>query len=293
MNCVAILVTYNPNIERLSNLLNSLFVQADFICIVDNNSNNLSDISDLAYMHKYVKIINNSNNVGIAGAQNLGIEFVSKLKPSFVIFFDQDSQISDNFICHLINKYQQLESENLNPGLVSPIMYNDIYEYYYPIFNLDKSGVLNRKIPDINAAFIESNIVASSGSLISFKTLKHVGGMCEELFIDFVDTEFSLRLSSYGYNSYLVTDLVMNHTIGESFIKFIKYKISVHKPFRRYYVTRNCLILRKYPHIHKKYFLHMFFRTLVINMIIIACCRNKMEYIKYIIKGYRDGFSFK
>jgi rhamnosyltransferase len=81
--------------------------------------------------------------------------------------------------------------------------------------------------------------LVSSGLLIPMAVLDRVGGMREELFIDYVDIEWGLRAGAAGYRSFGVCGAFMNHQLGETPISFMGKPRPVHTPLRHYYAVRN------------------------------------------------------
>jgi rhamnosyltransferase len=91
----AIIVTYNPKIDRFKDVINSIVNQVDFIIIVDNGSKNINDIKEICSIKSNIEIIENDINYGIGKALNIGIE---KLKNNYdwILTLDQDSVILVN-----------------------------------------------------------------------------------------------------------------------------------------------------------------------------------------------------
>jgi rhamnosyltransferase len=99
---------------------------------------------------------------------------------------------------------------------------------------------------------ITTDLLISSGSLISIEALDAIGEMDEVLFIDQVDTEWVLRARAKGYAVWGHCEAAMTHTLGEQRrrVWFGRWReIPLHKPFRYYYMFRNSLLLqrRSYP----------------------------------------------
>jgi rhamnosyltransferase len=77
----------------------------------------------------------------------------------------------------------------------------------------------------------------------------------EELFIDYVDHEFALRMRQAGYILLEATAIFLEHRIGATTrhtILGMPVKVTNHPPQRRYYMTRNRLLLywhygRRFP----------------------------------------------
>src|SRR5215831_10464572 len=94
----AVIVTYRPGatiLDRLSNVL----PQVQGLIVVDNGSNDdevgqLRAASSALTFH----LIENGENLGIADALNQGVRWAKSQGYPWVILFDQDSEITDNFI---------------------------------------------------------------------------------------------------------------------------------------------------------------------------------------------------
>jgi len=107
----AIIVTYNPEIDRFKDVINSIVNQVDFIIIVDNGSKNINDIKEICSIKSNIEIIENDINYGIGKALNIGIE---KLKNNYdwILTLDQDSIILVNII-DIINDITKIYDKNM------------------------------------------------------------------------------------------------------------------------------------------------------------------------------------
>ena len=81
-----IVVTYNPDISVLSNVLTELDAYND-IYISDNGSNNFEDIYKVSLQYRNVFLINNRENVGIGVAQNVALDQILKQEKYRFTFF--------------------------------------------------------------------------------------------------------------------------------------------------------------------------------------------------------------
>ena len=86
-NCLAGIVTYNPEIERLEESLNRIDPQVDNVVIIDNGSNNISVIYDLLKKFPDVLIEANGENKGIACALNQIGDKAEELGKEFFMSF--------------------------------------------------------------------------------------------------------------------------------------------------------------------------------------------------------------
>ncbi|MBF4438429.1 glycosyltransferase family 2 protein, partial [Vibrio anguillarum] len=86
---------------------------------------------------------------------------------------------------------------------------------------------------------IEASCIISSGMAVRKNILDSVGVMDDSLFIDYVDTEWSLRARYLGNLILVDPQLVMGHEIGTDNLKLFKWRVPVHSASRRYYRIRN------------------------------------------------------
>lgn len=287
MNIFAIIVTFNPSLENVENLVEKLFRQGVTPCVVDNFSTNddsigLRDIGN-------AKIIFLDNNVGIAKAQNKGIEYAIKNGADYILFFDQDSYINDSYVQDLCLDYKCLIENGENVGIIGPRFIDSRYNFYYKTISVSKCGF--RKKHDVSEISepLRSTLLISSGSLIAVETLKLVGLMRDYYFIDYVDTEWCLRAEHMSYKNYVSAKAIMYHTIGDNVLNFKFFNVPVHSAFRRYFRVRNAFFLMNEPHVPFFLAFREIFYNLIHQIILIFFEKNKLEYIKSYFMGIRDG----
>src|SRR5690606_10075289 len=114
-----------------------------------------------------------------------------------------------------------------------------------------KNYRVRRQTCSADTAVVEVDYVIASGCLIPFDVIETVGGMQEELFIDYVDIEWGLRAQHQGLQSLGVCAAVMQHQLGEKPIRFRGRLIPVHSPLRHYYHFRNAVWLYRQSWLRK------------------------------------------
>ena len=241
----AVLVTFNPDLNRLESLLKALMPQVLSVILVDNASSNdmrrwTSSLFPVSNLH----LIVNEANLGIATAHNLGMEAARNIGAGYFILFDQDSSPPGNLVAALFGIHRDLERKGMKVGVVGP-NYTDERNPDRPAFFQLKGF---RMVPVI--CHDEDNVVAadfliSSGALFSMSTLSLVGGMEESLFIDHVDHEWCFRAKSLGYQSFGACKVHMSHALGEEPIRFLGRKILNHGALRHFYIFRNTIWMLK------------------------------------------------
>lgn len=285
-NVGAIIVSYNPESSRLLALCEKLSKQVDVVILVDNGSKNFLDKNLITSDN--IIVISLVENLGIATAQNIGINKIVELGLQYVIFFDQDSIVSDGLVNTLKNNFIA-SSMHEKVAVVGPIFFDYRFLFYYPHIILNKIGIRKRVILKPGDPITEVSFIISSGMFTSVGVLNDVGFMKDELFIDYVDTEWCFRSLSKGYKIFAIPDACMEHAIGDNNIKFLCWKLPVHSPFRRYYRMRNMFYLFKLPYVPLVLKLREFITNNIHQLIITIKSDNKKAYLDSWFKSLVDG----
>jgi rhamnosyltransferase len=282
---VSVIVTFNPEENRLNELITSLRDSQVTVVIVDNNSKN--DFF-LASEKDYLKY-RFDENLGIAYAQNFGVKKAVELGANHILFFDQDSHISDHFVEDLISDYKKITLEYKKVAAIGPRFIDENKGFYFPALRFNKRGLIDKiSVENIHGP-VEVSFLISSGTLISVESLNNIGLMKEEFFIDFVDTEWCFRALSKGYKIYMSEKAIMKHSIGDETLKIFNFNIPVHSGFRRYYRIRNLFFMWKMPYIPKILVLKLMVTNSVIQVLLFLLKNKKMDYIKFYLKALKDG----
>lgn len=282
---LAVIVTFNPSIGRLSELINSLVSQNVNVLVVDNNSSNKDSLDDIS---SKVEVNLLTQNFGIAFAQNVGIEKAIKEAYEFILFFDQDSNVDADFVHLMHETYSTLNRSDV--CCISPRFYNDRYGFYYDSLIINKFGFRKRvNLGDITSPY-EVSLVISSGSFVPVSAIKKIGGMKASFFIDAVDTEWCFRAINLGYKIFVSDKAIMKHTIGDEVIDLKFKKVSVHSPFRRYYIIRNNFYLLKLKYVPKIFSLRDICMALAVQVLFIISLPNRRkDNVKALLNAVKDG----
>jgi rhamnosyltransferase len=243
----AVVVTYHPDRERLSALLEALTLQATAIVVVDNGS----EPEAVAWLEKeevtgriHLRLLD--ENRGVAAAQNVGIEVARELQSDYVVLFDHDSLPASEMIPRLIEAAEKKKAEGWRVASVGP-RYVDQRQNNPPPFIRVVGLRLERRTCASPDSVVEADYLISSGCLIPMETIRAVGSMREDLFIDYIDIEWGLRAKAHGYQSFGVCGAEMSHSLGEDPIPFLGKKFPNHSPERHYYHFRNASRLYREP----------------------------------------------
>ncbi|MDP8219669.1 MAG: glycosyltransferase family 2 protein [Candidatus Theseobacter exili] len=269
---IAIIVTYNADIERLKNNLSAIIEQVDDVLIIDNGSTNIKDIQKLTKLFDFM-ITANKQNRGIAIALNQGLECATLHGFEYALTLDQDSISAKGMVEELKKGF--LKNDNI--AIVGP-----------EIQDLNKDERIQS-----SDEFVYVSSLITSGSLCNVAKLKAVGGFDDRLFIDCVDFEICWRLRLNGYLIVKNKNVVLNHTIGKRtknrFIYRNVYALN-HNATRVYYMARNRIyILKKYRGLQGVKFPKELFGLFKRCGGIVLYESDKYNKIISTIKGIRDG----
>lgn len=295
----AIIVTYNPDFEVLSQLIAKICPQVGICLIVDNTPHEkTANLIKTTYQDVNIKYQWMKDNVGLSTAHNYGIKWAENLNKEYVVIFDQDSIPGKSMISEQMHVLNDLTSKGIKVSSVGPLIIHKKLNRYMPIARIDRYRV--RRIVDvenlsISKIYEEVSFPASSGSLIPISNIQHIGYMDESLFIDHIDTEWHLRATKKGYNPYAALHSTMQHSLGENSYRIWLGKwryLSKHKPFRYYYMFRNSILLYKRDYIYFRWLLFDIRRSI---QAIIMCFLIKPRYqnLKMITYGIIDGIHGK
>lgn len=288
-----IIVTYNPSINALKKQINRLLEQVQLIIIIDNGSNNSTElIKELTGIESQNKItvFENRENKGLGYAQNKGIEIAIKEKATHILLLDDDSLIEENFVSNLLSDYEALLKPGIKVGAIGPTYYNEETGEQYPITKY-VGPFIDRKLPKEEP--VEASFLIASGCLIPTSVIQAVGLMNEDFFIDYIDVEWSFRAISKGYKLFATPRAQMNHVIGEKRVSVFGRKISLHSPLRKYYLFRNSIFMIKCPYISNGYKIREIIFNLLRLIVYLMLSNEKKSYIRYTYHAYLDGFRNK
>ena len=247
---VAVIVTYQPELEILQQLLDALATQVESVVIVDNASHVDLELWNNQRLKSAVKVLLLGENRGIAAAHNLGIQWALNRGAEFVLLMDQDSIPAPDMVQKLtFAMLTPCKNLHFMPIAAGPVTF-DTRTAKKSFFVSEDKGIPFRwrssAIYKSNNSYREVSFLISSGSLINLKALQCVGGMRSNYFIDHVDTEWCFRARAKGYSLLGVPDAEMQHTLGDKVRNFWFFgwrQVAYHSPLRDYYMFRNTLLM--------------------------------------------------
>lgn len=282
---IAVIVTYKPEIAHLKKLIINISNQVDGVLIIDNNSPDFD--KDKLVLDSNVSWLVNSTNLGLASAYNEAIEFAKKNSATHLVLFDQDSFPAADMIQCLLQAITSYNSESLKVAAVGP-KYNDIKGQSQSPFVRISGFKLERVDCAVNSV-VEIDHLISSGKLIDLRVIDIVGNFTDELFIDYVDTEWCLRVRHKHLLLLGVGNATMSHSIGESSFHLFGQQVVMHSPLRLYYQFRNQIWLIKQSWVGWHWRIIDLIRLAKLFLAFGIFAPGSTKNIPYIIKGIRDG----
>lgn len=283
-NFGVIFVAYNPEINTFNSKLRVVSELSSNVVVV-NNGNAIPVI-------KNIKIINLSENKGIAYAQNVGVEFLKRKGIEFVFFFDQDSDFDSDYFSKMLFEWHRVISAGVNIGILSPNLFDRNRHQLIPINQLNNGDIDRRVLSNSKNELLQNTLPISSGILTTVTIFNTVGGNNADLFIDWVDLDFDLKILNAGYITCTTSTVCLRHAIGKNEQhKFFGKRISPsnHIPFREFYYFRNGIFLCKqdkntFPEVKK-----MIKKSLMVRILYCFYEKNKIQRIINISRGIADG----
>lgn len=177
IRAMAGIVTFNPDLVRLGENIDSIRRQVDCVFVYDNASENTSGIEALCKVSDCALELG-SSNAGLGAALNSVMTYALREGFSHVYLLDQDSVSHDGVIVAL--------SRHCAPdvAIVSPL-----------VVDRNKTARVVTHCNDVK--LVERPI--TSGSLTSVDAWFAVNGFDASFFIDFIDYEFDERCLRAGY----------------------------------------------------------------------------------------------
>lgn len=218
--------------ECLASLNNITYKNYEII-IVDNGSkdNSITELKKLQARNNKIKLLQNRKNLGFAGGNNVGYKAA---KGSFILFLNNDTIVSKNFLTVLVNKINTSDkigavqpkilnySEKNIIDSIGSYLINTGFLYHFG-HNKKDNGKYNK----------ESKIFTMKGACMLFKreVLEKVGIFDDKYFAYFEETDLCQRTWIAGYSIWYVPDSEICHKGGQTakhlpsaFVNYHSYK---------------------------------------------------------------------
>lgn len=192
------IIIYFPEFDRLKNNIDRLRKRNLNIVFFVNGCTErcldyLNNIEDSI-------VLTENKNVGMATALNKIFIYAKSIGAKWVLTFDQDSIISDDFLLAIRKKMSYAEN---NLACICPKIVDN-----RRIFPANKSVQYFGSEEYVNMCI-------TSGSCTRVEAWDQIGGFDDYLFIDLVDNDFCKRLISFGWRILRLNNVELDQQFGE------------------------------------------------------------------------------
>ena len=275
MKIAAVVTLYHPGEETLANIA-SYYNYVNKIFVFDNTEEG-SSLKDNLCLQSKISFHHDGQNEGIAKRLNAAAIMAINEGYDWLLMMDQDSAFSTLMI------------EN----------YLECFKNYLPNNDVAMFGINYEQgeiTPTSKCEALFSEELITSGTLLNLSLFKAIGLFDENLFIDAVDNEYTIRTLLAGYKIIQFRNIQLKHQIG-SLLKrasiktlfLIKKEKKVHSSLRCYYIYRNNLYIQhKYKNTNVEYLKKLDVMVSSTIMRALYYGRNLRELIYYISKAKKD-----
>ncbi|MDC9603962.1 glycosyltransferase family 2 protein [Xenorhabdus griffiniae] len=257
--------------------------------IIDNSTNNDSIDEARLLINKFnlidkTTLIKNENNLGIAKANNQGIQLSLDNGSHYTLLLNNDIIWKSNNVISTMVNYSCLNNVDI---IVPKILYHDTHKiwcagggfikYKGVTFHRGENEIDNGQYDHIE----ETEYSPTCFMLINNQVFRDVGLMDERFFVYYDDTDFVWRATSKGKKLFYFGQVTICHKVSSS----TGGKLS---PFSVYQISRNKIWFTR-----KNYSLPMFFVSLLYLILTLPLCFTRIKnpiLRKRLLAGIIDGF---
>ncbi len=246
-------------------------------------------------------------NLGLSAAYNLAIERARIDAADYLLLLDQDSVVAHDMVQALVTGMKR-GAEQANefgkrcaPAAVGPWYTDELSGRRSVVLRTGKWLVNYIKTPQLSSEeslldlpLMPTEMLISSGSLVSMEAFDTFGELDASLFIDHIDTDWCLRVHHGGGWMAVVPAAQMRHRLGDRVLRlwFKRWRLlPVHNPVRLYYTFRNSLWLYRRPYAHWRWILFDLKRLLAVTLIHTLAAGPRLQRFKMIARGLLHGIT--
>lgn len=281
---VAVVSVFRPD-EEIFHSLDAIRAICPTMVIVDDGSP--PEFSEILNRIETVstKVVRQSENSGLAEALNVGCAAaISEYGATHLLTFDQDTQPDGDYLIRVLETLEAAESAGIEVGLVCAGQNNQ-----WTLQDMERTRGVNVAVEALQ-----------SGFLIPVTTFDRIGNFRSSFFIDCIDIEYMFRARKLGLESVVADEARIAHTVGDrisvSFrgrqVRILgkRLEFSYHGPFRRYYITRNRLILfKEYGRQHPAWARRHFLSESKIALLCFLFGKDRAQQVFALVAGVVDG----
>ncbi len=232
---VVVLFQPDPNVEEN---VRALIRECGRVVVADNGCP--TDLRARLETVSGVTWLSMDGNVGVATALNRGLAWARAQGFVWALTFDQDSQPEPGMVRALWQAAQTMpQAVVICPRVQEegsePANYRWVTKHPALPFLFQRVACTGRDLPAVTMA-------VTSGSLFDLTAWEELGRFDDRFFIDYIDTEYCLRVIRAGRTVAVAGNAVLRHRLGarqERVLLGRDFRPMNHAPFRHYYMARN------------------------------------------------------
>ena len=276
----ALVTLYNPS-EKEFNNCRILSQQVDTVILCDNSQESHETVFQ---NEKNIIYITKNENLGLGAAFNVALknDTYGWKDDDLIIFFDQDSQIGEDYIQALQDEDRKIETLIPNLGCLGPVFYNT---------SNGRTERPRQKKNITDETYEVSNTITSS-LMMRYGNLKRIDFWNEKVFLDLADWDLCWRMQKAGMVCCMTEKVVLHHSVGNGEKKVGPIKLRVGQPFREYYQTRDALYLLQENYVPLKMRLRLIANVTirpVVHYLMLDDKKSRMKFIRRGINDYKKG----
>lgn len=230
-----ILINWNGLQDTLA-CLGSLATQSyrDYTAIVvDNHSS--EDITVINVNFPDVVVMQNPDNLGFCGGNNIGIDKAAELGAEYCWILNNDTEVAPDCLARLVDA---LDSDRAVAAVAHPIIYYDDRRLCWFSGGVFHHGLPRHRdymapIADVGADGATTEYLTGCSFLARTRILQELGGFDEHYFCYVEDVDLSVRIIEQGYRISYVPEAVVWHKVSRS--------TGERSPIKLYYKHRNMI----------------------------------------------------
>lgn len=278
-----IIVNFNgtdDTIECLRSIDNTIYHKGEVnyeIILVDNGSRNPIIISDISGVKSKVHLISSTKNLGFAGGNNFGLQYIMEHKIYFdmLLLLNNDTILVDDSISRLAI---MLNSSSFGIGGAINYYFSNPNEIWQAgnLFRPNRLKGITIKSNIEGNDFIKVDFVPGSSMMIKKEVIDQVGFLDDRFFAYYEEMDMSIRASRFGYETGFLQSTKILHKVGKSSPSVLKH----------YLRTRNTLLFyeKNYPELMHNAKVRILVRTILVFL----KSKCSFNFIKAYFIGKRD-----
>jgi rhamnosyltransferase len=287
----SIIITKDPDQDFPLRIQRTRATVQDSVIVDNGSAIEHRKIIDLARKSVNTHVLWNDFNLGVATALNLGIDKAIDLGCDWALLLDQDSEPAEDMVEKLCTSFDNsVEKEKI--AIIVPRIIDKGIDRESP-FLRQKTKWLYERVKCIDQDLTDISTAITSGALINLQTHQTIGEFREDFFIDYVDTDYCLRIKLHGFQILASCQAKLFHQFGSrQRIKSGPFTLypSFHPAERWYTISRNRIPMLKefglkYPH----WMIYELVASTYITLRMLLTEDRKLAKISGMLRGTFDG----